>query len=101
MHHQWRLRRETVSVADGNRRWDRAYHLLLEWSDPSAPRAPQPVTPTYVPTIRSGTHQRWEEVPHADRRLRTGLNPPPSPEPDHSRNSWIGCEGIWLSRATS
>ena len=86
MHHQWRLRRETVSVADGNRRWDRAYQLLLEWvsPDPAAPHSlPKPVTPTHVPTIRSGTHQRWEEASHADRRLRTRLNPQPSAEPDH------------------
>ena len=80
MHHQWRLRRETVSVADGNRRWDRAYQLLLEWGDPAAR---QPGSQTLAPTIRSGTHQRWEEVPHADRRLRARLNPQPSAEPDH------------------
>ena len=83
MHHQWRLRRETVSVADGNRRWDRAYQLLLEWGDPAALHAPPPNIQTHVPTIRSGTHQRWEEVPHADRRLRTRLNSQPSAEPDH------------------
>lgn len=82
MHHQWRLRRETVSVADGNRRWDRAYQLLLEWGDPVAP-VPNPITQTAVPMLRSGTHQRWEEVPHADRRLRARLNPQPSAEPDH------------------
>jgi hypothetical protein len=80
MHHQWRLRRETVSVADGNRRWDRAYQLLLEGADPAAP---QPMSRTLAPTIRWGTHQRWEEVPHADRRLRSRLDPQPSSEPDH------------------
>jgi hypothetical protein len=80
MHHQWRLRRETVSVADGNRRWDRAYHLLLEWGDPAAA---QPITQTRVSTIRSDTHQRWEEVPYADRRLRSRLHSQPSSEPDH------------------
>ena len=85
MHHQWRLRRQTVSVADANRRWDRAYQLLLEWGrpDPSAPHALQPATEMLAPTNRSGTHQRWEEVPHADRRLCTGLNPHPRAEPDH------------------
>ena len=83
MKQQWRTRRQTLPQPDGQRRWDRAYQLLLEWGDPAAPRAPQPVTPTHVPTIRSGTHQRWEEeAPHADRHLRSRLNPQPSAEPD-------------------
>jgi hypothetical protein len=82
MPHQWRLRRETVSVADGNPRWDRAYQLLLEWGDPAALQ-PKPIAQPLVPTIRSGTHQRWEEVPHAERRLRARLTPQPSAEPDH------------------
>jgi hypothetical protein len=80
MHHQWRLRRETVNVADGNRRWDRAYQLLLEWGDPAAV---QPIAQTLTPTIRSNSQQRWEEVSDADRRLRSRLNPQPSAEPDH------------------
>ena len=80
MHHQWRLRRATMSVADGARRWDRAYQLVLEWADLAIS---QPLPQTLVPTIRSGTHLRWEEeAPHADRHLRSRLNPQPSAEPD-------------------
>jgi hypothetical protein len=83
MHHQWRLRRATVSVADGDRRWDRAYQLVLEWADRAAAQPlPQTLAPTNR-TIRSGTHQRWEEAPHADRHLRSRLNPQPSAESDH------------------
>lgn len=80
MHHQWRLRRATVSVADGARRWDRAYQLVLEWADLATS---QPLPKTLAPRICSDTHQRWEEAPHADRRLRSRLNPQPRAEPDH------------------
>jgi len=32
MRRQWRLRRQTTPYPDGQQRWDRAYHLLLQWS---------------------------------------------------------------------
>ena len=35
MKQQWRTRRQTLPQPDGQRRWDRAYQLLLEWTTPS------------------------------------------------------------------
>lgn len=43
----WQLRRTTVAQPDGERRWDNAYQLLLQWSmddeaeSDSAPFHPQ------------------------------------------------------------
>jgi hypothetical protein len=34
MKRPWRLRRQTTPSPSGQRRWNQAYHLLLEWSDP-------------------------------------------------------------------
>jgi hypothetical protein len=36
MRRQWRLRRQTRSAADGQRRWNQASHFLLEWGTPPA-----------------------------------------------------------------
>ena len=35
MRRQWCLRRQTTPYPDGQQRWDRAYHLLLQWSQPN------------------------------------------------------------------
>lgn len=37
MKRQWRVRRQLQSTADAERRWDRAYQHLLEWTLPSEP----------------------------------------------------------------
>jgi hypothetical protein len=34
MKRPWRLRRQTTPSPSGQRRWNQAYHLLLEWTDP-------------------------------------------------------------------
>ena len=34
MKRPWRLRRQTTLSPSGQRRWNQAYHLLLEWTDP-------------------------------------------------------------------
>jgi hypothetical protein len=33
MNRSWQVHRETVIHPDGQRRWDRAYQLLLRWAD--------------------------------------------------------------------
>jgi hypothetical protein len=50
MKRQWRTRRQVLPQSDGQRRWDRAYQLLLDWTGPSeladttsSPAAPSPV----------------------------------------------------------
>src|SRR5262245_37559219 len=35
MKQHWRTRRQTLPQPDGQRRWDRAYQLLLEWTTTS------------------------------------------------------------------
>lgn len=37
----WRIRRDSVSSPDAQRRWDRAYQLLIEWNR-AAPQEQEP-----------------------------------------------------------
>ena len=48
MRHQWRLYRTLQEHRDGQRRWDRAYQLLLQWAQ--APDTP-PLKPSQRPSI--------------------------------------------------
>ena len=41
MNRTWQVHRETVPHPDGQRRWDRAYQLLLRWAADAVP-APAP-----------------------------------------------------------
>ena len=61
MKRQWRVRRQVVAAPDGQRRWDRAYQLLLAWTPPPATVAAAEETP--------------KEVAHADSDLSAGLDP--------------------------
>ena len=61
----WRVRRTGVAMATGQQRWDRAYQLLLRWATTSPS---VPAEPSALSTLR--------EVPHADRDLQPGLDPP-------------------------
>jgi hypothetical protein len=46
MNHDWRTIRRLEPHPDGQRRWDRAYQLLLEWAAAdSAPGRPRPGGP--------------------------------------------------------
>lgn len=40
MNRIWQVRRETVTHPDGQRRWDRAYQLLLRWAADAAAQMP-------------------------------------------------------------
>jgi len=71
MKHQWRTRRRTTAAVDGHQRWDRAYHLLLQWTDIPAPVCSTRLTPT-IP----------QEVPHARRSLRSCLDQHAGPPAD-------------------
>ena len=72
MKRQWQMRRQVVARPDGQLRWDRAYQLLLDWTQP--PQAAPPALPSALPP---------QEVQHADSRLCAGLDPTPSADPDH------------------
>ena len=39
MKRPWRLRRQTTPSPSGQRRWNQAYQLLLEWTDPPSAMA--------------------------------------------------------------
>ena len=39
MKRSWNKRRTTVARTDAQRRWDRAYQLLIEWSSCQSPTA--------------------------------------------------------------
>jgi hypothetical protein len=81
MRHQWRLRRTFQEHQDGQRRWDRAYQLLLEWGQ--APDAPR-LDPSQRPSIAH--HQLITtpvEVPYACSDLCSGLDPAPNPDAAH------------------
>jgi hypothetical protein len=49
MKRQWRVRRQLQSTADAERRWDRTYQHLLEWTLPSEPVS------ALVPPLRSAS----------------------------------------------
>jgi hypothetical protein len=38
----WRLHRQPTARPDGQQRWDRAYQLLFQWSQPTVSPAPFP-----------------------------------------------------------
>lgn len=40
MNRTWQVHRETVTHPDGQRRWDRAYQLLLRWAADAAAQLP-------------------------------------------------------------
>jgi hypothetical protein len=68
MNRHWQMSRTGQPHADGTRRWDRAYQLLLEWArvaaepDSSSPQA---------------------ELTDASSHLRPRLDPAPDPDPEH------------------
>jgi hypothetical protein len=71
MRHQWRCSRSFQEQADGQRRWDQAYLLLVRWSSVAQPDRDPPVVD---PTVPAGND---EEVAHASSDLRAGLDPKP------------------------
>jgi hypothetical protein len=81
MRHQWRLCWTFQEHQDGQRRWDRAYQLLLEWAP--APAAP-PLEPSQRPSIaRHPSITTPLEVPYARSALCPGLDPAAHTNPDH------------------
>jgi hypothetical protein len=70
---QWTVRQRTVGHAAAQRRWDKAFQLLLQTG------AAPPGTPA-LPTVP------WdapEESRHASSHLCSGLEPAPGPGADH------------------
>ena len=76
MHRQWRLRRQTHPSPDGQRRWNQAYQLLVEWT---APEESPCTAPTAAASRPAPTDQEGD---HAHRPVRSGLDPATSPTAD-------------------
>lgn len=67
MKRQWMIHREVKEYPDGQKRWDRAYLLILE-------------------IARSAEEKRKTEIPevnHANSDLCEGLDPASGPGPNH------------------
>jgi hypothetical protein len=69
---QWTVVRRQVSHPAAERRWDRAYQLLLATPAAAAPGVPAADTPTGAA----------EESRHARSRLRPGIDAAPGPGPN-------------------
>jgi hypothetical protein len=76
MHRQWRLRRPTRPSPDGQRRWNRAYQLLVEWTALDEPLHAAPSAPASV-SARAN-----QEGDHAYRLVSSRLDPATRPTAD-------------------
>ncbi len=65
MNRTWQVHRETVTHPDGQRRWDRAYQLLLRW--------------TAEPTVQAPSIAQEED--HAHCPVCSSVNQPPTADP--------------------
>ncbi|GIK43935.1 MAG: hypothetical protein BroJett011_77680 [Chloroflexota bacterium] len=76
MKRHWRIRRQTNPKLDGQQRWDRAYQLLLQWSEPLSVNIPLPSHTNPNPT---------QEVvdDDASRCLCQGIDPEPGASPNY------------------
>ncbi len=70
---QWVVRRQPVGHPTAQRRWDRAYQLLLQAT----------AAPPGLPAFPAAPRDAAEESRHASSRLCPGLEPAPSPGADH------------------
>jgi hypothetical protein len=66
MNRTWQIHRDTVAQPDGQRRWDRAYQLLLRWADEVLAAQPPALT---------------QEDDDAHRFVRSGLDQSPTADP--------------------
>jgi hypothetical protein len=76
MHRQWRLRRQTRPAPDGQRRWNQAYQLLMEWTAPDEPLGAASTAPA---SLSAAAHQEGD---YAHRPIPSGLDPATSPTAD-------------------
>jgi hypothetical protein len=80
MKRSWRLRRQTSSSPDGQRRWNQAYQLLLEWTIPNELRSVFVSTSHSAPaSLLAGAYQ---EEDHAHRPVSSRLDATTSPPAD-------------------
>jgi uncharacterized protein (UPF0548 family) len=70
MERQWQKRRRLVAQADGQRRWDRAFQALLQWS-------------AHEPGALKGLGAATQEVDDESSGVCACLDAAPSADPDH------------------
>jgi hypothetical protein len=70
---QWIVRRQPVGHPSAQRRWDRAYQVLLQAA----------VAPAGLPAPPPAPLNLAEENRHASSRLRQGFEPKPGSGADH------------------
>ena len=66
---QWSIRRTTTQAPEAQRRWDRAYQHLLQWSAPTVSVSPK--------------ESQAQENHHEQRGLRPRFDTTTSPDPDN------------------
>jgi hypothetical protein len=98
MKRQWRTRRQVTPYPDGQRRWDRAYQLLLEWTTAREPAQAIAATanPCAVPLISTALavapDLSSEEVEHdASCPVCARLGPSDRPNSKTWSSRWSGC----------
>jgi hypothetical protein len=79
MRHQWRCSRSFQEQADGQRRWDQAYLLVVRWAN----SVPTDGDNSISDVTGAGDPEGTKEVAHARRDLRPGFNPEPGQQSDH------------------
>jgi hypothetical protein len=74
MKRQWQIRRQFQEAADAARRWDQAYQLLLQWSQPTRTNNDPNLSTTLQPSL---------EVTHDQRNLCPRIDRPADASPNH------------------
>ena len=74
MTRHWQIRRQLHTTADAARRWDRAYQMLLQWSQATD----SPTQPEFSTTLQPSL-----EVPYDQRPLCPRIDRPADAGPNH------------------
>ena len=70
---QWQVQRQLLPCPEGQQRWDRAYQLLLSWTQSNA----------QTQQIRRPSPIQQQEVTHASSTVCPRLRPPVQPKSKH------------------
>src|ERR1044072_4632999 len=76
MRRNWQIQRRLQPTSDAERRWDRVYQHLLEWTQLEKPQK--------VPQPKVYTPKDEEIADETDRCLRSGINRPAGASTNHS-----------------
>ena len=68
---QWSIRRTTTQAPQAQRRWDRAYQQLLQWSAPTVPLFPKELQSQENHDEHRGLRPRFDTTTSTDPDNRT------------------------------